>query len=178
MEETEIERKWLVNINSAEKVLVDDVPMVAIKQAYLVSKDNISTRIRKLDKAPGYKMTVKTGTGLERKEFFTEIPDIVGDEIVKNLDTVIIKDRYLYNYGDLLIEVDCFYKGLYGLVVAEIEFPSVEAAKSFTDIPEWFAKEVTEDRRYQNSNLAVTQKIPEELERPKIIPVISYEEYL
>lgn len=160
MVETEIERKWLVNTTVAEHVLTEEVPMAVVKQAYLVSEEHIATRIRKLDNTPGYKMTVKTGTGLERQEFSTEIPDIVGNELVKNLDTVIIKDRYFYEHGDLTIEVDCFYGELYGLVIAEIEFPSVEAANSFTDIPEWFGKEVTEDSRYQNSNLAVTQEIP------------------
>lgn len=178
MVETEIERKWLVNINAAERVLTRKVPMVGIRQVYLVSKENIATRVRRLDKESNYKMTVKTGSGLERKEFSTKIPKVVGDELVKNLDTVIVKNRYLYKYNDLMIEVDCFYGALYGLVIAEIEFPSVEDAKAFTDIPEWFAKEITEDARYQNSNLAVTQKIPEELERPKNVPVITYEEYL
>lgn len=160
MIETEIERKWLIDIEATKKILVNELPIIQIKQAYLVSKENIATRVRKLDTTPGYKMTVKTGTGLERKEFSTEIPDEVGDVLVENLDTVILKDRIIYKLGELTVELDCFYGNLLGLFVAEIEFPSVEAAESFTDIPTWFGKEVTEDSRYQNSNLAITQEIP------------------
>jgi CYTH domain-containing protein len=43
--------------------------------------------------------------------------------------------------------------GMEGLVLAEVEFPSREKSEEF-EPPDWFGKEVTEDIRYKNQNLA------------------------
>jgi adenylate cyclase len=46
------------------------------------------------------------------------------------------------------------YKGdLEGLVVAEVEFDSEEAADAFAE-PDWLGRDVTEDVRYKNQRLA------------------------
>ena len=39
------------------------------------------------------------------------------------------------------------------LIIAEVEFPTVEAANAFVP-PEWFGEDVTEDPAYSNSNLS------------------------
>ena len=54
---------------------------------------------------------------------------------------------------DLVIELDVYAGGLDGLVVAEVEFGSDEAADAF-DPPPWFGPEVTDDARYKNQRLA------------------------
>lgn len=52
-----------------------------------------------------------------------------------------------------LIELDVFAAPFEGLMIAEVEFPSVETANAFIP-PAWFEKDVTNDPSYHNSNLA------------------------
>ncbi|MCR5654690.1 MAG: CYTH domain-containing protein [Lachnospiraceae bacterium] len=52
----------------------------------------------------------------------------------------------------LSIELDIFSMPR-DLIMAEIEFPTVAIAKAYIP-PEWFAEDVTEDRRYHNSNIS------------------------
>ena len=53
----------------------------------------------------------------------------------------------------LTAELDLFSGELAGLVILEVEFPSVEAAVSFTP-PAWFGRDVTEDPAYHNSAIS------------------------
>jgi CYTH domain-containing protein len=52
------------------------------------------------------------------------------------------------------LELDVYQGSLAGLVVAEIEFESVEESQRFS-LPSWFGTEVTEDKHYKNSHLAM-----------------------
>ena len=61
--------------------------------------------------------------------------------------------RYEIEHEQGVIEVDVFEGNLSGLVMAEIEFASVEASQDFRP-PPWFSREVTDDARYKNKNLA------------------------
>jgi adenylate cyclase len=64
------------------------------------------------------------------------------------------KTRYEIDGGDgLTIELDLYAGALEGLVVAEVEFDSEEAADAFS-APEWLGREVTDDARYKNQRLA------------------------
>ena len=42
-------------------------------------------------------------------------------------------------------------------MVVEVEFNSLEDANNF-EVPNWFGKEITEDLRYKNDNLAIATK--------------------
>ena len=67
---------------------------------------------------------------------------------------VIKKRRYLIPlYDGLTAELDVFDGNLKGLVFAEVEFKSVAQAEAFV-LPEWFDKDVTEDKRYSNGYLS------------------------
>ena len=55
---------------------------------------------------------------------------------------------------DRVIELDLFEGSLEGLIIAEVEFPTVKASRSFAP-PAWFGREVTRDARYKNRNLAL-----------------------
>lgn len=160
--EKEIERKWLVN-----KAIADTMPynhVIDIEQAYLVSEKDIAVRIRKVGNE--YKMTAKSGQGLERLETTNMISGVAGEALCKSCKHLIVKKRKVIDFWDddtkksYTVELDIFDKWLDGLAVAEIEFDSVEDALAFKNIPTWFGKEVTKDSRYQNSNLAVTQIRP------------------
>ena len=53
----------------------------------------------------------------------------------------------------LVIELDVFSGTYQGLVLAEVEFSSMEEAMAFTP-PDWFGEDVTMSGKYQNSRLA------------------------
>ena len=57
------------------------------------------------------------------------------------------------------IEVDVYGGAHDGLVVAEIEFPSVAASESFAP-PDWIGEEVTGDDRWSNRALASDGRVP------------------
>ena len=65
----------------------------------------------------------------------------------------ISKKRYLIPWDPYTIELDVFEKSLATLIIAEVEFPSVEEANAFTP-PDWFDQDVTRDPAYHNSNLS------------------------
>lgn len=53
----------------------------------------------------------------------------------------------------LTVELDVFSGKYQGLILAEVEFPTEEAALSFTP-PAWFGRDVTFSGEYQNSRLS------------------------
>lgn len=141
----EIERKFLV------KELPDDLesyPCLLIEQAYLCTDPVVRIRRQNND----YYMTYKGRGLMEREEY--NLP--LNAEAYAHLKTkadgrTITKKRYCIPFGELTIELDIF-SSPEGLIMAEVEFPTREAALSFTP-PDWFAEDVTEDSRYHNSNM-------------------------
>ena len=63
---------------------------------------------------------------------------------------IITKRRYLIPLVPYTIELDVFSGIFEGVIVAEVEFPSIEEAESFS-APDWFGEDVTYDGRYHNS---------------------------
>ena len=53
----------------------------------------------------------------------------------------------------LTVELDVFEGRYQGLILAEVEFPTMEQAESFTP-PSWFGPDVTLSGEYQNSRLS------------------------
>ncbi|WP_321447474.1 CYTH domain-containing protein [uncultured Cohaesibacter sp.] len=151
----EIERKFLV----AELPDLAGLESVDVAQGYLThSDDSVEIRLRK--KAAGgtanYFMTLKSDGALERKEIEVAVsaeqfesfwPATMGRQVEKT--------RYVGALGDgLHYELDVFHGGLKGLLLVEVEFPSVEAANSFV-APDWFGADVTSNKGYKNKALAV-----------------------
>ena len=58
------------------------------------------------------------------------------------------------NTGTIKIELDLFKAPHEGLVLAEVEFPSEEAAAAYRPAS-WFGKEVTNDPEYSNARLSL-----------------------
>lgn len=105
-------------------------------------------------------LTVKQGSGRTRLE--DEIT--ISRELFESLWAAtegrrIEKIRYRIQWGECLIELDCYCGGLDGLVVAEVEFSSEEAASSWVP-PSWFGREVTDDKAYKNQRLALSKPRP------------------
>ena len=143
----EIERKFTV------KELPENLagyPGKRIEQGYLCTKPVLRVR-RKGDE---YWLTYKGEGLLVREEHEFPLDEEAYRHLLAKADgRIITKDRYHIPCGEYTIELDVFDGDLAPLVIAEVEFPSVEAAQAFAP-PPWFDKDVTEDPAYSNSNLS------------------------
>lgn len=149
----EIERKYII---TALPEGYSSYPCHIIEQAYLCTEPVI--RIRRQD--DGYYMTYKSKGLLIREEYNLPLTKEAYEHLLPKADGIILsKTRYLLpcpeetGQAGLTIELDIF-SGVYeGLILAEVEFPTKEAALSFTP-PDWFGEDVTFSGEYQNSRLS------------------------
>lgn len=143
----EIERKFTVKELPEH---LGDYPCKRIEQGYLCTKPVL--RVRR--KGEEYWLTYKGEGLLVREEHEFPLDETAYRHLLTKVDgRVIQKDRYHIPYGEYTIELDVFHGELAPLVIAEVEFPSVEEADSFVP-PAWFDKDVTTDPAYSNSNLS------------------------
>lgn len=142
----EIERKFLVTGSDWKNGVATHY-----NQGYLNRDKNRTVRVRVAgDKAF---LTIKgSSVGISRAEFEYEIPTDDARALLKLCDgPVIEKIRYVIFHQNAKWEIDEFLGENLGLVVAEIELESED--QSFIN-PSWLGKEVSDDPRYFNSNLA------------------------
>lgn len=154
---TEIERKWLVK----KDFNIVTVPNYYkcwtehIIQGYITDGGNGNeVRIRKV--SDDYYLTVKHGSGLVRQEYEIQITENQFNKLLPTVgDVKLSKTRFKLPYMDdsYTIEIDVYNDRLVGLVVAEVEFNSVEQAESFKQ-PDWFDIDITENEYYKNFILA------------------------
>lgn len=147
----EIERKFLVKDDSFKTAAFKQN---RIAQGYLSSVPERTVRVRiKADK--GF-LTIKgitNETGMSRFEWEKEIPVVEARSLLQLCEKgVIEKTRYEVKVGQHIYEVDEFYGENEGLTIAEIELQS--ETENF-EKPNWLGQEVTNDKRYYNSNLSV-----------------------
>jgi len=145
----EIERKFLVD---REKWNQENKGKGCLyKQGYILTDPEKTIRVRLTD-TDGY-LTIKGMThGSVRQEFEYLIPPEEAMELLHNFASNLVeKVRYKVQLGGKTWEVDEFMGANEGLLVAEIEL--VYENEPFEQ-PVWLGKEVTNDSRYYNSNLA------------------------
>lgn len=147
----EIERKFIIENLPRD---LEKYPHHEIRQGYLaITEDGTEIRIRQKDQQ--YFLTVKSGGRLQRDE--VEIK-LIRDEFTRlwplTIGKRIEKVRHELEHAGNFIELDVYGSSLKGLVTAEVEFQSLEDSESFVP-PEWFGREVTQDERHKNKNLAV-----------------------
>ena len=123
-----------------------------ISQGYLSRDKQRTVRIRIA--GPKAFLTIKGHTtGASRTEFEYEIPVVDAEAMLGICDGPLIeKVRHKVPHAGLTWEVDEFLGDNAGLVVAEVELASEDQE---VVLPPWAAEEVTTDKRYFNSNLAV-----------------------
>lgn len=148
----EIERKFLVDIKLLEGKS-DDYEHATIRQGYLaIGEDGSEARVR--DKAGKYSLTVKTKGDLVRGEWETELTEDQFEILWPATESRRVeKTRFKIPYDNHMIELDIYEGQLDGLVTAEIEFESMQAAQQFVP-PEWLSKDVTQESSFKNQNLA------------------------
>ncbi len=168
----EIERKFLIETPPAD---YRGWPFHQIEQAYLCTAPTV--RIRREDDT--YYMTYKSGGLLAREEYNLPLTKEAYAHLLAKADGIVLtKKRYLKplaadhtaaaspegapdgvpiageGAASLTIEMDVFEGAYDGLILAEVEFPTEEAALAFVP-PEWFGRDVTFTGEYSNSRLAM-----------------------
>lgn len=161
----EIERKYLIGTLPAD---YRTWPFRQIEQAYLSTDPTI--RVRREDSQ--YYMTYKSKGLLVREEYNLPLTREAYEHLLSKADGIVLtKKRYLKPLAEayapdpvpaglpssLTIEMDVFGGAYEGLVLAEVEFPTEEAALSFVP-PAWFGKDVTFTGEYSNSRLALSAR--------------------
>ena len=143
----EIERKFLV------KKLPEDLesyPCRHLEQGYLSTGPVV--RVRKDNDK--YELTYKAKGMMVREEYNLPLTAKSYEHLKQKADgRIIVKKRYMIPYENYTIELDLFQNDLAPLVLAEVEFPTEEAANNFTP-PEWFGEDVTFSKFYHNSTLS------------------------
>ena len=143
----EIERKFVVE-GEGWRALAEGV---RYRQGYLSTVKERTVRVRTI--ADRAYLTIKgVSEGIARAEFEYEIPldeaNVLLDDLCER--PLIEKDRYKIPFGDHTWEVDEFFGDNAGLIMAEVELESENAAY---EKPGWAGREVSHDARYFNANL-------------------------
>lgn len=149
----EIEKKFLV---SDIPDLSQAVKVFEIEQGYLCSEPTV--RIRK--KNDDYILTYKNRIAVDGEALNVsderEMPLTKASffHLKEKCDGICIKKtRYCIPYQNHMIELDIFHDRYEGLILAEVEFDSVEESKLF-EKPSWFLEDVSGKVDYTNSYLA------------------------
>lgn len=150
MKPMEIERKYLIRRLPEN---LSQYQCKKIAQGYICT--NPVVRIRKSDDK--YYLTYKGKGLMAREEYNLPLTQEGYEHMLPKIDGRLIeKSRYLIPLdGKLTAELDIFEGDLAPLIIVEVEFDSLDAANSFIP-PEWFGEDVTESRKYHNSNLALS----------------------
>lgn len=147
-DEIELELAWLV------KSLPKDYKRYKsanIKQAYLQSSESCIKDIRAREKDGVYTLTEKRFIKSPQETGYTQelTKKLRKEEFLnfwKKSKKRIRKVRYYYPLdNDLVAEIDIYKNNLEGLIVVEVEFPTIPAYKKFV-APGWFGKEVTDSK--------------------------------
>lgn len=154
----ETELKFLVD-ELPEDVNLEAMPHTVLRQGYVVvCSDGAETRIRSFDNER-FEMTVKSGGTVQRTEQTIKLPKDMFEVLwAQTTGMRVEKTRYKIPYGKHTIELDVYEGHLTGLMTAEVEFSGrqedAEVKAVAFEPPTWFGRDVTNDRRYKNQNLA------------------------
>lgn len=140
----EIERRFLLDSFDIRRAST----LKYIQQGYISTDPDRVVRVRVVSQDGDVEsyITVKgRGDGIARVEIESPIATAAGIEMLEafHVNNIIYKLRYEVPHGDYTIEVDVFSGKLSGLIIAEIELPTVDAV---VDIPEWMGKELRPNR--------------------------------
>lgn len=142
----EIERKFLLANDTWHKLIGQST---RIAQGYLATDPTVRVRVK--GEAGFLTIKGKSTDGISRAEFEYPIPVADALELLKLCPNMLDKTRHLVEHAGFVWEIDEFHGENAGLIVAEIELPTVDTA---FEKPEWIGTEVTGDVRYYNSMLS------------------------
>lgn len=153
----EIERKFLVPDIS----IVPREDPIEISQGYLTGGSGPAVRVRVASGRDGrsgdidvkaFVTTKGRRYGAVRRELESEIDPDIGQRLLELCGSLVVhKVRAYVNHDGRQWTVDQFGGRCLGLVIAEIEILSISED---IKIPSWCGREVTDDDRFYNENLA------------------------
>jgi adenylate cyclase len=146
----EIEKKFLL-INQSWRPQVQKSTRIA--QGYLNTDPSRTVRVRIKGDQGFLTIKGKTEDGMSRAEFEYPIPISDAEDLLQLCPNVLDKTRHLIPQDELTWEIDEFHGENQGLIVAEIELPSVD---THFFKPPWLGQEVSGEPRYYNSALSQT----------------------
>ena len=149
----EIERKYLITHIPFD---IAGYPFHQIEQAYLSTAPVV--RVRQEDDT--YYLTYKSKGLMAREEYNLPLTKEAYEHLKPKADGIVIsKVRYVIPEKDgLSIELDVFKAPYEGLLLAEVEFPTEEAAHAYQP-PKWFGEDVTYSTEYHNSTFFPLLKV-------------------
>ncbi|MSR69682.1 MAG: hypothetical protein EXS17_04975 [Phycisphaerales bacterium] len=152
----EIERVWLLR---GLPPMPSHRQTLQLDQGYLVADDGTAQgRVRRTVFASGvneFHFNIKSGSGLIRHEREESMSAAAFEQAWMRTDgRRLRKLRHRVCDGDLTFEIDQFLD--FALVLAEVELPAADHRVLLpTWLDGWVLREVTDDVRYRNFNLAV-----------------------
>lgn len=156
----EIERKFRI---SRLPNNIEQYDKKEIEQAYLCVDPVVRIRKSNEEYYMTYKSPIKKDSDiLVNQEVEVNLTKDSYDHLRKKADyNLISKTRYLIPLEDgHTAELDCFHGILEGLTFVEVEFASEKDANAFNK-PDWFAEDVSRDKRYKNNYLIQINDIKE-----------------
>ena len=146
----EIERKFLVDTDRLP-FRPEDYPCRHIEQGYLCTAPVVRIRRDNDD----YFLTYKSKGLMVREEYNLPLSKEAYEHLLHKADgRIITKKRNVIPLDNALsLELDIFEGELAPLVLAEIEFPDEDAARSYR-APEWLGEDVAYSSLYHNSALS------------------------
>ena len=147
----EIERKFLIDKFPEELQLKEESTMY---QGYISVMPTVRIRKKVSEKGTSYKMTIKSSGEMVRHEVEFDIPEKKYNELQEVFcpnPIIKLKRNYILPDGKIL-ECNLVDEGSETeFMYAEIEFSSVEEAKSYS-LPDFLNMEVTYDNSYKMNN--------------------------
>jgi adenylate cyclase len=143
----EIERKFMV-VGDAWR---SSARSARIVQGYMTQDARRVVRIRTIDDR-GFLTLKGISRGAARTEFEYEIPAQDAHRLLDELclTPLIEKTRYYVPHAGMVWEIDEFHAPRPGLILAEIEIPSVDFE---VERPDWVGDEVTGNPMFYNHNM-------------------------
>ena len=147
-----------MNIEIERKFLIKELPLVFeetihIKQYYLSNNKNMVQRLRIFNKENAIMSFKEKTSKISKYEFEYNIPLEDANKMISIADAPFIdKKRHIIHIDSLKWEIDEFLDKNKGLIIAEVE---LRTEYQSINIPNWIDKEVTNDKKYYNYNLAL-----------------------
>lgn len=154
----EIELKFLLPEYPEQLIESGELKVItrhSIDQTYLAIEDGQELRVRKItDLDSGevtFTHTFKDGKGISRKEIEYDISEGLYNQMIEAVKAVpLVKTRTTAVWNGITVEIDVYTQ--LQLTVIEVEFNSLEEAKSF-NAPEWFGQDVSVEKKYSNKTV-------------------------
>jgi len=158
----EIERKYEIN-NLPEDLT--RYKYKKIEQGYLCHNPIIRIRKSNEDYILTYKSKLKkneVGSAIFNHEVELPLSKEAYETLLTKIENNLVKKtRYLIPLlNGLTAELDIFEEKLIGLIFVEVEFPDEQASNEFIP-PNWFGRDLSEDKRFSNYYLSQLSGIDE-----------------